>query len=65
MLYQAAADLGDPAGLMGLGYMHYHGLGTPVNISAAIDFYEGAASMGYPDACYNLGGLYGGEIYKH
>ncbi len=47
---------------MALGYMHLHGLGTPVNVSAAIDFYEGAASMGYADACYYLGGLYGGRL---
>ncbi len=62
VLYQAAAELGDPAGLMALGYMHMHGFGTPRNTSAAIDLYEGAALMGYPDACYNLGSLYGGEI---
>lgn len=47
---------------MALGYMHLHGLGTPVNVSAAIDYYEGAASMGYADACYYLGTLYGGEV---
>ena len=45
---------------MALGYMHLHGLGTPVNVSAAIEYYEGAAAMGYPDACYFLGSLYGG-----
>lgn len=46
---------------MGLGYMHLNGLGTSVNMTAAIEAYEGAASMEYPDACFYLGGLYGGE----
>jgi TPR repeat protein len=60
VLFQAAAQQGDPGGLVGQAYLHMHGLGTPVNVTAARLAYEAGASTGNADACYNLGMWLGG-----
>lgn len=61
VMFEAAADMGDPGGQVALAYMHMYGLGTPVNATAARLAYEAAAAVGDPEGCYNLGHYYGGQ----
>ena len=61
VLFEAAAQQGDPGGLVGQAYLHMHALGTPLNVTAARLAYEAAASTGHAEACYNLGMWLGGD----
>lgn len=45
VMFEAAADMGDPGGQVALAYMHMYGLGTPVNATAARLAYEAAAAV--------------------
>lgn len=54
----AAAAAQDPRAMSLLGTAAEMGWGGPVDMEAAIDWYERAAALGYPRAMYNLGWIY-------
>jgi TPR repeat protein len=62
VLFQAAADMGEPGGEVALAYMHLEGLGVSKNVTAARLRFEAASTMGDPDACFSLGFMYGGRV---
>ncbi|CAL5229959.1 g13388 [Coccomyxa viridis] len=60
VMFQAAADLGEPGGLVGLGYLEMRG--DPPDVAVARRVYEAAAAMGNAEAHFNLGAIYGGTF---
>jgi len=54
---QQAAKLRDPEALYNLGYAHFHGVNVPVDKEKAIEFYKQSASLGYPQAQFDLAEL--------
>jgi uncharacterized protein len=55
---QAAGEAGDPRALNLLGTAAERGWGGPVDMAAAVQWYERAADLGYPRAMYNLGWIF-------
>ena len=54
--FQRAVELGESGGWVGLGYVHYHGLGdTAQNKTLALEYYRRAASSGDAQALFNVG----------
>lgn len=56
--WQAAADSGEPRSQYSVGYLYQFGLGVPVDLGKAKDWYEKAAAQNNADALYALGLLY-------
>jgi TPR repeat protein len=54
----ATAEAGDPRALSLLGTAAERGWGGPVDMTAAVQWYERAADLGYPRAMYNLGWIF-------
>jgi ferredoxin len=55
--FTAAAALGHPAATNAMGMLLMGEQGTPIDIPAAIQFFERAAALGHPAAAFNLGNL--------
>jgi len=54
--FQRAVVLGESGGWVGLGYVHYHGLGDIAqNKTLALEYYRRAASSGDAQALFNVG----------
>ena len=56
--YRKAAEQGDSAGQVGLGYMYAEGEGVEQDYKEAVSWYRKAAEQGDADAQYNLGYMY-------
>ena len=56
-MMQAEAELGNPEAQYALGYMHYHGQGTEVDLEAARKWISLSAEQGYPQAIRALSQL--------
>jgi TPR repeat protein len=56
--YRKAADQGNPAAQVYLGYMYTVGMGVPQDKAEAVRWYRRAASAGNAEAEVNLGALY-------
>lgn len=53
-----AANTGDADAMLGLGAIHYKGIGVVQNNSEAIRWFLQAADLGHSDAMFNLGIIY-------
>jgi len=58
LLFQQAAESGNPGGMVYAASMYYQGQGTEPDASAAAYYYQMAADIGVPEAYANLGILY-------
>src|SRR5579863_2368437 len=56
--YRKAADQGNPAAQVYLGYMYTVGMGVPQDKAEAVRWYRRASSSNYPEAKVNLAALY-------
>lgn len=52
--YTRAAELGEPAAMASLGYMHFHGIGCDRNLGQAVDWYKKGAQRGDLSAMNDL-----------
>lgn len=57
-LFEIAAGLGNPGGMVYAAGMYYNGNGTMADAFAAAHYYQMAADIGVPEAYANLGILY-------
>ncbi|KAM4842090.1 protein sel-1 homolog 2 isoform 3-T3 [Thomomys bottae] len=57
---------GNAIGLYGLGLLHFHGKGIPVNYAEALKYFQKAAEKGWPNAQFQLGFMYysGSGVWK-
>lgn len=54
--FERALELGEPGGWVGLGYVHYYGLGNvEQNKTLALEYYRQAAAKGDAQALFNVG----------
>jgi TPR repeat protein len=60
--FRKAADLGDPGGMVWLGFAHREGRGAPRDLAEAAQWFIKAAKAGDHHAMIHAGRLYAGEL---
>ena len=57
-MFQLASDQGHPVAACSLGYFYEKGLGVPINLPKAVEYYQLASDRNDPGGLCNLGYFY-------